>query len=126
MLGFSDQPTGRRQLFRQYQLHVWVSNTAYCSFLYRSITRRDFALRYYWMAPPDPFGLSVVGIVAIGGAFCQPKVYFAYVLSISIYILFSFSKFAAKRVVRNNYSRLEMLNLDWRSGLPPVYVHHPY
>ncbi|MCB0558988.1 MAG: AraC family transcriptional regulator [Lewinellaceae bacterium] len=83
-------------------------------FYTRSITRRDFALRPLDGLHLIPFGLSVVGIVAIGGAFCQPKVYFAYVLSISIYILFSFFEIRRyKRVVRNNYSRLEMLNLDW-------------
>ncbi|MCB0596556.1 MAG: AraC family transcriptional regulator [Lewinellaceae bacterium] len=83
-------------------------------FYTRSITRQNFALRPADALHLIPFGLSVAGVVATGGAFCQPKVYFAYVLSISIYILLCFFEIRRyKKIVRNNYSRMEMLNLDW-------------
>ena len=42
-------------------------------FYTRSITRQNFALRPADALHLIPFGLSVAGVVATGGAFCQPK-----------------------------------------------------
>ncbi|MCB0547130.1 MAG: AraC family transcriptional regulator [Phaeodactylibacter sp.] len=83
-------------------------------FYTRSITRKGLVFRPMDLLHLAPFGLSLGGVIVMNGAFCQPKVYFAYVLSISLYILLSFAEIRRyKRIVRNNYSRMEMLNLDW-------------
>ncbi len=84
-------------------------------FLYtNSICKKDFAIKKSDLLHFIPFMVSILGVMFLNTAFCQPRVYIAYVASILIYTLLSFLKIRRyQKVVRNAYSRAEMMRLDW-------------
>lgn len=84
-------------------------------FLYtNSLSKNDFSLRSLDALHLTPFAVSAIAIVATDGHFCQPRVYLAYVTSILIYFVLSYFQIRRyQKVVKNNYSRAEMMRLDW-------------
>lgn len=84
-------------------------------FLYnRSITRTQFKLTRKDLFHFLPFSMVGLGIIVSNGSMCRPEVYIAYTLHVLLYVCFCFLEVQRyKRVVKDNYSRLEWLNLGW-------------
>ena len=83
-------------------------------FYNRFITQRNFTLRAVHMLHLLPFVAMCLGILVTGGSICRSQIYIAYVAHILICVCLCFLEVRKyKRVIKDNYSRLEWLNLGW-------------
>ena len=93
-------------------------------FLYnRSITRINFSFKLRDLAHFIPFAIICIGIIITNGQVCQPDIYIAYAIHVLAYIIFCFWEVRKyKKVVQDNYSRLEWLNVGWLQGVFVVFT----
>jgi len=107
---------------RNIQSNLFQSINCIYGFLYgpllffytRSITRADFKFKWPDLVHGVPFLVTLLGVVITAGNFCQPQIYIAYATIMLIYIMSCFLEIRRyKKVVQDNYSRLDWLNLDW-------------
>lgn len=110
---------------RNIQQEVFQSVNCLYGFLYgpllflylRSITQADFKFNKVQLLHFLPAGIIITGILVTKGGFCRPQVYIGYAVHILTYIFFCFREISKySKTVKDNYSRLEMLNLGWLKG----------
>ncbi|MDN5200889.1 helix-turn-helix domain-containing protein [Fulvivirgaceae bacterium BMA10] len=80
----------------------------------KSITRSDFRFRPIDFVHFLPATSILLGQLITKGGICEPRIYIGYAVHVLIYIFFCFLEVHRyKKVVKDNYSRLEWLNLGW-------------
>jgi len=80
----------------------------------RSITLADFKFRWIDLAHLLPALTILIVVLATNGTICQPKLSIGYAMHIMTYVFICFLEIRRyKKVIGDNYSRLEWLNLGW-------------
>lgn len=80
----------------------------------KHLTQRHFVFSSKQLLHLLPFFGMCIGILVTEGSLCQSEIYLVYVVHILTYVFLCFLEVSRyKQVVRDNYSRLEWLNLGW-------------
>ncbi|WP_411030338.1 helix-turn-helix domain-containing protein [Spongiimicrobium sp. 3-5] len=91
-------------------------------FYNRSITRKHFGFKLMHLTHFIPFALVCLIVFTINKGICNPETTIGYTVHILTYILLCFLEVRRyKKVVKDNYSRLEWLNVGWLQGVFVVF-----
>ncbi|MEM9647883.1 MAG: helix-turn-helix domain-containing protein [Bacteroidota bacterium] len=80
----------------------------------KHMVQRHFAITVKDALHLIPFLIFCIGLIASNGSICRPEVFIGYAVHILFYILLCLRELRRhKRVMKDSYSGLEWLNLNW-------------